>query len=95
MVWYSLIIAPFLPCSASVRATRCAGPAGGLPWTVSLQVIVSLIGTTKTATGLTVQAALDTNAYPVGVKVTEEQYATINLHRADFHGDWNYTITPH
>jgi hypothetical protein len=62
---------------------------------VSLQVIVSLIGTTKTATGLTVQAALDTNAYPLGVKVTEEQYATINLHRADFHGDWNYTITPH
>jgi hypothetical protein len=62
---------------------------------VSLQVIVSLIGTTKTATGLTVQAARDTNAYPVGVKVTEEQYATINLHRADFHGDWNYTITPH
>jgi hypothetical protein len=39
----------------------------------SLQVIVSLIGTTRTATGLTVQAALDTNAYPVGVKVTEEQ----------------------
>jgi hypothetical protein len=62
---------------------------------VSLQVIVSLIGTTKTATGLTVQAALDTSAYPVGVKVTDEQYATINLHRADFQGDWNYTITPH
>jgi hypothetical protein len=61
----------------------------------SLQVIVSLIGTTKTATGLTVQAALDTNAYPVGVKVTKEQYATIQLQRADFHGDWNYMITPH
>jgi hypothetical protein len=62
---------------------------------VSLQVIVSLIGTTKTETGLTVHAALDTNAYPTGVKVTDEQYATIQLHRADFHGDWNYTITPH
>jgi hypothetical protein len=62
---------------------------------VSLQVIVSLIGTTKTATGLTVQAALDTNRYPLGVKVTDAQYATIKLHRADFHGDWNYTIAPH
>jgi hypothetical protein len=62
---------------------------------VSLQVIVSLIGTTTTATGLRVQAALDTHTYPVGVKVTKQQYATINLHRADFHGDWNYTITPH
>ena len=61
----------------------------------SLHVIVSLIGTTKTATGLTVQAALDTNSYPIGVKVTKEQYAAINLHRADFHADWNYTITPH
>ena len=62
---------------------------------VSLQVIVSLIGTTTTATGLTVHAALDTNAYPTGVKVSDEQYATINVHRASFHGDWNYTITPH
>jgi Rhodopirellula transposase DDE domain len=62
---------------------------------VSLQVIVSLIGATKTEAGLTVHAALDTERYPVGVKVTEEQYETINLHRADFHGDWNYTITPH
>jgi hypothetical protein len=40
---------------------------------VSLQVIVSLIGTTKTETGLTVHAALDTNAYPTGVKGAEEQ----------------------
>ena len=62
---------------------------------VSLQVIVSLIGTTKTETGLTVHAALDSNAYPTGVKVTKEQYATINVHQASFHGDWNYTITPH
>ncbi|HEV3263551.1 MAG TPA: ISAzo13 family transposase [Gemmataceae bacterium] len=62
---------------------------------VSLQVIVSLIGTTQTETGLTVQARLDPRSYPIGVKVTDEQYATINLHRAAFHGDWNYTITPH
>jgi hypothetical protein len=36
---------------------------------VSLQVIVSLIGATKTETGLTVHAAWDTDHYPVGVKV--------------------------
>ena len=39
-------------------------------------------------------SSLDTNPYPLGVKVTEEQYAAINLRRADFHGDWNYTIKP-
>jgi hypothetical protein len=61
---------------------------------VSLQVIVSLIGNTRTQTGLTVHPALDAKCYPTGVKVTEEQYATINLHRADFHGEWNYTICP-
>ncbi len=61
---------------------------------VSLEVIVSLIGTTKTATGLAVHAALDTKSYPVGVQVTDEQYATIQLQRHDFHGDWNYTISP-
>jgi Rhodopirellula transposase DDE domain len=61
---------------------------------VSLEVIVSLIGTTRTQTGLTVRAALDPSAYPVGVKVTDDQYASINLHRADFHGDWNYAIAP-
>jgi transposase len=61
----------------------------------SLQVIVSLIGATRTEAGLTVHAALDPERYPVGLKVSEEQYETINLHRADFHGDWNYTITPH
>jgi Rhodopirellula transposase DDE domain len=62
---------------------------------VSLQVIVSLIGTTRTETGLQVHAALDSKEYPLGVKVTDEEYATMNLRRADFHGDWNYTITPH
>jgi hypothetical protein len=66
----------------------------GRPLT-SLHVIVSLIGTTQTETGLTVQAALDTNTAPAGVEVTDEQYATIELHRADFHGGWNYSISPH
>ena len=61
---------------------------------VSLQVIVSLIGTTTTGTGLQVRAALDPNRYPLGVKVSDEQYATINLQPADFHGDWNYSIGP-
>ena len=40
---------------------------------VSLQVIVSLMGTTTTETGLTVPAALDANPYPTGVQVTDEQ----------------------
>ena len=61
---------------------------------VSHAVIVSLIAATTTATGLTVRCQLDTNAYPTGRKVSDKELATVNLHREDFHGDWNYSIHP-
>jgi transposase len=61
---------------------------------VSHAVIVSLIAATTTTTGLTVRCQLDTNTYPAGLKVSDKDLATINLHRDDFHGDWNYTIRP-
>ncbi|MBI5406866.1 MAG: hypothetical protein HZA18_04130, partial [Nitrospirae bacterium] len=32
---------------------------------------------------------------PVGRKISDEEWAKINLLRDDFHGDWNYTIRPH
>ena len=65
----------------------------GQPLT-SLAVIVKLIANTTTRQGLYVQADLDTNPYPTGIVVTAQQLAEINLKRADFHGDWNYTIHP-
>jgi hypothetical protein len=61
---------------------------------VSYQTIVQLIAATTTTTGLTVRSELDTNAYPAGVKITDEQMSRINLQRHDFHGEWNYTIQP-
>ena len=60
----------------------------------SLEVIVNLIANTTTRTGLTVKAALDTNAYPTKIKVTDEQLARVCLKRHDFHGEWNYTVSP-
>lgn len=65
----------------------------GRPLT-SYQVIVNLIGNTTTTTGLTVKAALDTNHYETGIKVSDEELAIVNLSRAKFHGEWNYTIRP-
>jgi len=59
---------------------------------VSLEVIVNLIANTKTQTGLTVKAAIDTNPYPTKIKVTDEQWAKLRLKRHKFHGEWNYTI---
>jgi hypothetical protein len=61
---------------------------------ISREVIVNLIGSTTTSKGLKIQAALDTNAYPTGIQVTDEELAAVQLLRADFHGEWNYTILP-
>jgi hypothetical protein len=58
------------------------------------QAIVELIASTTTTTGLTVQAALDTNVYETKLKVSDEQLASLRLTPREFHGDWNYTIAP-
>jgi transposase len=61
---------------------------------LSRSVIVNLIGNTTTKTGLRITAALDTNQYTTGLKVTDEQLAAVHLKRNHFHGEWNYTISP-
>jgi hypothetical protein len=61
---------------------------------VSHQVIVQLIAATTTKTGLKVRCELDPNSYPAGIKIANADMAAINLHRHEFHGDWNYTISP-
>ncbi len=60
----------------------------------SLEVIVNLIASTTTRTGLTVKAAIDTNHYPTKLKVSDEQLERLRLKRHEFHGDWNYTLSP-
>jgi len=60
----------------------------------SRAVVVNLIGNTTTRAGLKVRAELDTNSYPTGIEVSDEELATVNIKRARFHGDWNYTISP-
>jgi hypothetical protein len=61
---------------------------------VNHEVIVSLIASTSTETGLTVRAQLDTAKYPKGKKVSDEELAGIDLRPDSFHGDWNYTLFP-
>ena len=62
---------------------------------VSRQAIVNLIASTTTRTGLIVRAALDTQRYDTAVKVTDDELARLLLAPDRFHGDWNYTISPH
>jgi hypothetical protein len=61
---------------------------------VSYRVIVDLISATTTKAGLKVVCELDTNAYPKGIAVSEEEMDAINITRDAFHGEWNYTIKP-
>ncbi|WP_442802760.1 ISAzo13-like element transposase-related protein [Streptomyces sp. CB01373] len=60
----------------------------------SHEVIVQSIAATTTRTGLTVHAELDTNRYPTGIQVTDEELAALPITRHRFHGDWNYTLHP-
>ncbi|MGH2362865.1 MAG: ISAzo13 family transposase [bacterium] len=57
--------------------------------------IVKLIAGTRTSTGLKVRCILDRRRYPKEVRITDEQMATIRLTPDSFHGDWNYSISPH
>ncbi len=61
---------------------------------ISYEVIVNLIAATTTSKGLTIAAKLDTNIYPKGIKVTDEEIAGLNIVRDEFHGEWNYAILP-
>ena len=58
------------------------------------EVIINLIASTTTSTGLKVYAQLDRRSYPTHITVTDEQLAAVNMTRHSFHGDWNYTMNP-
>jgi len=61
---------------------------------ISRAVIVNLIGSTKTRSGLKIKAKLDLNEYPTGIKVPDEEFLKIKIKKNKFHGEWNYTISP-
>jgi transposase len=60
----------------------------------SLEVVLELISHTTTKEGLAVMAVRDSNTYPTGLKVSDDELAALNLSRESFHGEWNYTIKP-
>ena len=62
----------------------------------SREVVIETISAVTTRTGLKVQAVLDTNSYPRGIRLSDwemREFEARHLQRHDFHGDWNYTIT--
>jgi hypothetical protein len=61
---------------------------------ISHEVIVNLIANTRTEKGLAVRSVLDPGRYPAGVKVSDQELASVRLTRSRFHGDWNYFVAP-
>lgn len=59
---------------------------------INLQTVVELIGNTTTQTGLKVKVMVDHNQYQTGKKVSDEDFAAINIKKNTFHGEWNYVI---
>lgn len=58
----------------------------------SLAIIISLIESTTTKTGLKVQSKLDNREYDTGLKISDEEMSLLALTRDEWRGDWNYTI---
>jgi hypothetical protein len=61
---------------------------------ISHEVIVNLIAATTTQTGLKVRCQLDTQSYAKGTVISDDELAQVNLRPDDFHGEWNYVISP-
>ena len=51
---------------------------------VRRQVVVNLIGSTTTRTGFHIQAKLDENAYTPGIKVSDQELATLAIEQTNF-----------
>jgi len=60
----------------------------------TFEIVVELIGRTRTSEGLEVHAWLDESTYQKRIKVTDDQLAKCVIKRNSFHGDWNYEIRP-
>lgn len=65
----------------------------GKPLT-NYEVIINLIASTKTRTGLKVFAALDENIYQLKKQVSDKEMKSFCIVPDEFHGEWNYTIKP-
>lgn len=65
----------------------------GRPLT-SHEVMIELIAATTNQGGLKVRSEIDRTEYPLGVKITKKQMDALEIDRDEFHGEWNYHLSP-
>jgi hypothetical protein len=61
---------------------------------ISYEVIVKLIAATTTTTGLRVRSAIDRHTYQPGMKVSDEQMASLRIASTSFTATGNYALLP-
>ena len=59
---------------------------------VDIETAVYLIGSTKNSSGLKVNVQIDSNIYPTGIKVSDDEFDDIDIERLDPYPEWNYII---
>jgi transposase len=60
----------------------------------TIEIVINLIGSTRTREGLEVHAWLDGNHYPKAKQVSAAQLSEVHICAKTFHGEWNYEILP-
>jgi transposase len=60
----------------------------------TLEIVVNLIGSTRTEEGLEVHAWIDETQYQKAKTVSDDQLSEVRIRRDSFHGEWNYQILP-
>jgi len=60
----------------------------------TMEIVISLIGSTRTQEGLEVHCWLDAKKYEKGRKITNNEIQEVHIKRNKFHGEWNYEIHP-
>ena len=61
---------------------------------INLSTIVNLIANTTTKEGLRINTSVDTKTYEKGIKIKDDNMDKINIKKDEFHGEWNYVISP-
>lgn len=59
---------------------------------LDVEQAISLIGSTRTNTGLVVKCSHDATVYKTGLKVSDDDFEKIDLERLEPMGTWNYII---
>ena len=57
-------------------------------------MVLNLIGAITNKTGLKVKCQINTNAYPLGVKVSDQEMKTIVFTPEIFYSEWNCSVAP-